>query len=152
MQLKDLDQVMSIEKASYPTPWSRYAFLNELRDNQFAHYYVLEGPRRRLLGYAGMWIVLEEAHITNVAVHPEHRGQQLGRTLLQHLMDQAVALGATRMTLEVRVSNEIARDLYLKMGFTPAGVRKGYYIDTREDAIIMWRDLPVPGRLNVGGE
>ncbi|MBC7335045.1 MAG: ribosomal protein S18-alanine N-acetyltransferase [Clostridia bacterium] len=140
MQASHLDQVLQIERVSFPTPWSRQAFLSELYHNDFAHYYVclLDG---RVVGYAGMWVILDEAHVTNVAVHPQYRGQQIGQRLLAYLLGEAAGRGAARITLEVRPSNQPAQHLYQKLGFKPVGVRKGYYTDTHEDAIIMWRRL-----------
>jgi ribosomal-protein-alanine N-acetyltransferase len=140
MQASHLDQVLQIERVSFPTPWSRQAFLSELYHNDFAHYYVylLDGL---VVGYAGMWVILDEAHVTNVAVHPQYRGKQVGEKLLHHLLGEAAARGAGRITLEVRPSNQPAQHLYQKLGFKPVGVRKGYYTDTHEDAIIMWRRL-----------
>ncbi|GEA14084.1 ribosomal-protein-alanine acetyltransferase [Moorella sp. E308F] len=133
-----LDGVLAIERVSFSTPWTRHSFLNEIYNNNFAYYYVaLAG--RQVIGYAGMWIILDEAHITNVAVHPRYRGRRLGELLLKVLMQEAVRLGADRMTLEVRVSNRPAQRLYERLGFARAGIRKGYYNDNREDAIIMWK-------------
>ena len=110
MTCDHLDEVLAIEQASFPTPWSRYAFTYELLENEFAHYIVaLAGGR--VVGYAGMWIVLDEAHVTNVAVHPEFRRRCIGRRLMQELMRRAALLGARRMTLEVRTSNRAARRL-----------------------------------------
>ncbi|HHX51422.1 MAG TPA: ribosomal protein S18-alanine N-acetyltransferase [Clostridia bacterium] len=135
-----LDEVLAIESASFPTPWSRNAFLGELFDNQFAYYYVClkEG---RVVGYVGMWIILDEAHVTNIAIHPFFRGRKLGKLLLTEIMGRAVCLGADKITLEVRPSNKVARSLYRQLGFVAAGIRKGYYSDTREDAIVMWKHL-----------
>lgn len=141
MQVEDLDAVLEIEQASFLTPWSRFAFLSELIENERAIYLVakLDGA---VCGYAGMWRVLDEGHITNLAVHPAQRGQGIGRMLLQSLCDLGRARGLNRMTLEVRVSNDVAKGLYQKMGFASAGVRPGYYQDNGEDALIMWRDNP----------
>lgn len=140
MTSQHLDEVLAIERASFPTPWPRSSFLNELYTNDYAYYYVcLDGER--VIGYAGMWIILDEAHITNIAVHPDFRGRRLGELLLKTLIREAATLGADRMTLEVRVSNTPAQRLYERMGFVRAGVRKGYYNDTQEDAIIMWKHL-----------
>lgn len=140
MQEKHLTGVLETEQVSFPTPWSKQAFLSEIRENGFAHYYVgLIG--NKVAGYAGMWIIIDEAHITNIAVHPNYRGQKLGKALLVHLMREALSLGAERITLEVRPSNTIAQQLYRKLGFAPVGIRKGYYTDTNEDAIIMWKNL-----------
>jgi ribosomal-protein-alanine N-acetyltransferase len=140
MEKEHLDQVLDIEQVSFPTPWSRNSYLRELSDNQFAYYYVcLQGEQ--VVGYMGMWIIIDEAHVTTIAVHPDFRGRQLGRYLLEELMLRAVVLGADKITLEVRPSNEPAQKLYRRVGFVPAGLRKGYYSDTKEDAIIMWKHL-----------
>lgn len=139
MQLGDLDGVMGIEEQSFPTPWSRRAFWSELTQNIYAHYIVarLNGA---LVGYGGMWVILDEAHVTNVAVHPEYRRLGIGRRIMNELMDRARSRGATRMTLEVRRSNTGAQRLYEELGFVAKGIRKGYYADLKEDAIIMWKD------------
>lgn len=140
MAEEHLDQVLAIEEVSFPTPWSRNSYLRELSDNQFAYYYVcLQGEK--VLGYMGMWLIIDEAHVTTIAVHPEYRGRYLGKILLEELMARAVALGADKITLEVRPSNLVAQRLYRRVGFVPAGLRKGYYTDTKEDAIIMWKHL-----------
>ena len=93
------------------------------------------------MGYAGMWIILDEGHITNIAVDPTYRRQGIGQGLLDELTKLAVERGAIAMTLEVRVSNAEAQSLYTKLGFVPRGIRKGYYQDNKEDALIMWREL-----------
>lgn len=141
MTLADLPDVMVIEHESFTLPWSEEAFRNELTNNHFARYQIME-YRGEPIGYAGMWTILDEAHVTNIAVRTAYRGHHLGEKLLRRMMDWAIELGMVRMTLEVRVSNVVARSLYQKMGFTPAGVRKGYYSDNHEDAIIMWCELP----------
>lgn len=140
MHEADIGQVCQIEEESFATPWSAAAFYNELRNNQFAHYIVLE-DEGWLIGYAGMWIIINEAHITNIAIRRAYRGQKWGERLIVKLMSNAMLLGADKMTLEVRVSNEVAQRLYYKMGFKPAGIRKAYYSDNNEDALIMWADL-----------
>ena len=143
MELGDVGQIVEIENRSFPTPWSAYAFTWEILDNDFAHYFVItaEDDRDCILGYGGMWIILDEAHITNIAIIPEFRGKRFGEILLIHLMGIALTKGAERITLEVRVSNTNAKKLYNRLGFEAAGVRKGYYVDTKEDAIIMWKEL-----------
>lgn len=139
MGLEHLDQVLEIEKVSFPSPWSRSAFAYELLQNNFACYLVaLAGDR--VVGYGGMWLILDEAHITNIAVHPDWRMKQIGRALMREMMRLAVTLGINRMTLEVRPSNAAARRLYTLLGFGERGMRKRYYTDTNEDAIIMWND------------
>jgi len=135
-----LDQVLKIERVSFPTPWSREAFLSELLQNSLAHYFTCFCGDE-LIGYGGMWIIVDEAHITNVAVHPDYRGQRVGEIIMLHLMAQAMERGAYKMTLEVRPSNLSAQNLYNRLGFEAVGRRKGYYTDTHEDAIIMWRNL-----------
>ncbi|MDI3269892.1 MAG: ribosomal protein S18-alanine N-acetyltransferase [Bacillota bacterium] len=139
MTVADLSQVLAIERASYPTPWSERAFRSELMHNSYGHYVValLEG---QVVGYSGMWIVLDEAHITNIAVHPDYRGKGFGHLILAEMERRARERGCTRMTLEVRPSNHVARQLYQRHGFVARGLRKGYYSDTQEDAIIMWKD------------
>jgi len=144
MTLDDVDAVIEIERRSFPTPWSRAAFVSELLDNDRAHYMVARlkteaGPR--VVGYIGMWIIAGEGHITNVAVHPDYRQRGIGRRLLEAAADLCRSCAARRMTLEVRVSNIVAQRLYEDIGFVSAGIRKGYYRDNNEDAIIMWKDL-----------
>lgn len=141
MTVKDLDQVMQIERRSFSAPWSRHAFLTELVDNQFARYIVAEDAGR-IVGYAGIWLILDEGHVTNVAVDPAYRGRHLGERLMRALMTICADQGITRMTLEVRVTNHVAQNLYRKLGFQPAGIRRGYYTDNHEDALIMWVTLP----------
>ena len=140
MQLHHLDEVLQIEEQSFPTPWSRYAFTCELLDNDFARYYcLLHGDV--VVGYMGLWVILDEGHITNVAIHPDYRNHGLGEFLMRQVMLHCQSSGVQRMTLEVRVSNLAAQSLYKRLGFTGVGVRKGYYTDTREDAMIMWKDI-----------
>ncbi len=137
---KHIDRIVAIEKVSFPTPWSTEAFHHELNDNPFAHYLVavLDGE---VIGYGGMWQVLDEAHVTNVAVDIPYRGQGIGRRILEALAEKAAAQGCSKMTLEVRISNFAAQRLYTSLDFIAYGVRKGYYTDTKEDAIIMWKNL-----------
>ncbi len=139
MYLVDLDAVMAIEAHSFPTPWSRNAFQTEILENTFATYLVLDF-HGRVVSYGGMWIILDEAHVTNVAVHPDYRGHHLGERMMEGMVERARALGVQRMTLEVRRGNIVAQNLYHKMGFVQLGVRRGYYTDTHEDAFIMWKD------------
>ena len=134
----DINGVVKIEQAAFLTPWSRETFVTEM-DNPMAHYLVLE-QERQLVGYAGMWIILDEAHVMNVAVLPNYRGQGLGRKLMICLKQCARQEGANSMTLEVRVHNVSAQKLYTNLGFVASGVRPGYYTDTKEDALIMWCD------------
>lgn len=136
----DVDGVLAIEEQSFTTPWSREAFESEMTENDLAHYLVVTYGKR-LIAYAGAWLILDEAHVTNVAVLPKYRGQGIGKLLLTALTTYLKAKGADRMTLEVRKSNEVAKKLYKQFGFKAKGLRKQYYSDTHEDAIIMWVDL-----------
>jgi len=139
MKAEDVDSILEIERLSFLTPWSRDSFEAELR-NGLAKYVVAEVDGR-IAGYGGMWIVLDEGHITNIAVHPDYRGQKLGERITQALLDIAGESKADAVTLEVRTSNEPARNLYRKLGFVESGIRKGYYTDSGEDAIIMWKKI-----------
>lgn len=139
MRLLDIDAVLLVERAAFLTPWSRAAFESEICNNELTHYLVI-CVEKQVIGYAGMWVIVDEAHVTNIAILPEYRGRGLGEKLLAALMEAAVNRGAARMTLEVRPSNYAAQKLYEKMGFCRAGVRKHYYTDTKEDAVIMWCD------------
>lgn len=140
MQIHDLERIMEIEHASFPSPWSPSAFMSELTENEYARYFCLE-LHEQVVGYMGLWFILEEGHITNVAIAPDYRGKRLGEILMQTVMERMVKEGMERMTLEVRASNLRAQSLYKRLGFVKAGVRKGYYSDNQEDALIMWLDL-----------
>lgn len=137
---EDIDQILKIEELSFATPWTRQSFENELNLNQFAVYLVLE-KEGQVIGYCGMWLIVDEAHITNIAVLPEFRGQKLGEGILRMIMEVAKKRGAKTMTLEVRVSNTVAQSLYRKLGFMNGGIRKNYYTDNYEDALVMWVTL-----------
>jgi [ribosomal protein S18]-alanine N-acetyltransferase len=137
MRLDDINSVLEIEQMSFPTPWPRDAYHHELKDNRLACYLVARGFQR-VLGYAGMWVILDEAHVTTIAVDPLHRRRRIGERLLVALIDEAMRRGARWVTLEVRKSNLGAQTLYRKYGFKDIGIRKGYYSDNREDAIVMW--------------
>jgi len=139
MTLDDLDGVMAVEQESFLTPWSRSAFEEELVKNRLARYLVALDAES-IVGYAGTWLVINEAHVTNVAVHAGRRREGIGRLLMEALMQMARDAGMESMTLEVRVSNEAAKTLYQQLGFVSAGVRKNYYSETKEDALILWRE------------
>lgn len=143
MTVSDLNEVMQIERLSFPTPWSRGAFISELVSNKYAEY-ITARMANRIVGYAGMWLILDEAHVTNIAVHPEFRAMKIGHRILTALEQRALEAGMHYMTLEVRVSNEVAQNLYKKHGFVAHGIRPGYYRDTNEDALIMWKKLVGP--------
>lgn len=135
-----LEGVLEVERLSFLTPWSREAFASELTQTYAVYLVALD--RSRVVGYGGMHVVYDDAHVTNVAVHPLYRGRHIGEHLMRELMMRAAAKGATRMDLEVRISNRTAENLYRKVGFItgPGAVRKGYYTDTGEDALVMWKD------------
>ncbi|WP_151733116.1 ribosomal protein S18-alanine N-acetyltransferase [Paenibacillus tengchongensis] len=145
MKLEDIPHILVIEHEAFTMPWTEEAFRNELTHNHFAKYMVME-LEGQIIGYAGMWAIVDEAHVTNIALLEEYRGRKWGERLLDELMRTAAFLGMKSITLEVRVSNTIAQNLYRKKGFRPAGTRKGYYSDNREDALIMWADLPEYGK------
>ncbi|ANE47025.1 alanine acetyltransferase [Paenibacillus swuensis] len=142
MRVEDIPSICVIEEESFSTPWTSGAFYNELTNNHFAKYIVME-IQGEIAGYGGMWLIMDEAHVTNVAVREPFRGRKLGERMMREMQATAVSSGAVKMTLEVRVSNRVAQNLYEKLGFTQAGVRKGYYSDNQEDALIMWADLPL---------
>ena len=140
MKEEDIDQILEVEHASFATPWSREAFYNEIYNNKFAVYIVLEEDQK-IIGYVGAWVVIDEAHITNVAILPSYRGKKLGEALLRKMMTVAKDMGARSMTLEVRVTNNVAQSLYRKLGFQNGGIRKNYYTDNQEDALVMWVNI-----------
>ncbi len=136
MRKGDIEAVAMIEKLCFRSPWTQGMLRGELR-NKAAHYHVLE-YENEVIAYAGMWVVFDEAHITNVAVLPAYRRRGLANIIMLRSMQSAAFLGAKSMTLEVRTSNIGAQTLYEKLDFDHAGLRKGYYTDTGEDAILMW--------------
>ena len=141
MQMRDIQAVHEIETLVFSTPWSRESFSQELTQNKAARYLVLEKDEA-VLAYGGMWFVIDEAHITNIAVHPDHRRQGYGEAITQGLLDVAKENGMHLVTLEVRRSNLCAQALYHKLGFVDVGYRKRYYNDNHEDALIMYCALP----------
>jgi ribosomal-protein-alanine N-acetyltransferase len=148
MRVDDLDQVLGIERASFPHPWSRQAFLYELRENRVARLWVARAtdePAAPLVGYVCLWVVADEVHVTNLAVHPAHRHRGIGRQLLGTILELYRLEGARRAALEVRPTNHGARRLYEGFGFRQVGLRKGYYFDTGEDALLMEADLSAGG-------
>jgi [ribosomal protein S18]-alanine N-acetyltransferase len=137
MTAEDLPAVLRIETLSFSTAWPPNAFANEIRDNKLAHYFVGRLDDR-IVAYGGIWVILEDSHVTTIAVHPDYRGLKLGEEMLLRLLDEAIALGASWITLEVRESNETAQKLYRKYGFTTVSTRRGYYSDNNENALVMW--------------
>ena len=138
MTKRDVSRVYEIEVQSFRSPWSRLSLLGELH-NDVARYYVAE-EEGRVIGYGGMWLLFDEAHITNVAIAPEKRGRHLGRYLLYGMMEAAHQRGADRMTLEVRETNQVAQNLYYSFDFEKQGFRRRYYEDTGEGAWLLWNE------------
>jgi ribosomal-protein-alanine N-acetyltransferase len=136
MRLEDVPAVHAIELASFPVPWPPHAYRSELESNKLAHYLVARAGDT-VAAYGGMWLMVDEAHITTFAVHPVWRRQRIGERLLLAFLDIAIDQGAHEATLEVRLSNLAARKLYEKYGFRPVGLRPRYYTDDHEDALIM---------------
>ena len=136
MRLKDVDAVAAIEQETFARPWSRESFRQELTRNAVARYLVAEEDGV-ILGYAGAWVILDESHITNIAVKDGARGRGVGKKLTSELLQILSNLGACYATLEVRVSNERAQNLYKSLGFISVGKRKRYYEDNNEDAYLM---------------
>ena len=136
MQKADVRAVYEIEVLSFRTPWSLHSLMGELK-NRVAHYTVLEKDGE-IIGYCGMWVLFEEAHITNIAIRPEQRGSGYGKQLLHASMRVAASFGAEMMTLEVRETNAVAQRMYDEMDFVQQGRRKRYYTDTGEDALLLW--------------
>ncbi|MED4455875.1 ribosomal protein S18-alanine N-acetyltransferase [Metabacillus fastidiosus] len=140
MTIQDVDDIYEVEKRSFAVPWTKDSFYYELEQNLFSNYMVAE-INGKIVGYCGLWVIMEDAQITNIAVLPEYRGKKIGETLLTFAKQLAFELSAERLSLEVRVSNYIAQSLYKKLGFSPGGIRKNYYTDNSEDALVMWVNL-----------
>lgn len=140
MTVKDIADVVKIEEEAFATPWTAEVFEHEMTGNNYAHYIVATNEEK-VIGHCGMWIVLDECHITNIAVLKEYRGHGIGEKLLRESIQLCEELDVKLMTLEVRVSNEVAQNMYRKLGFQDGGIRKNYYTDDREDALVMWVEL-----------
>ena len=139
---EDVGQIHEIETLCFAMPWSEESILHDVRENVVARWLVLDDGEGRVLAYAGMWLVIDEAHVCNVAVHPDVRRRGYGRQIFLALMALAQQSGMGMITLEVRRSNLAAQNLYHACGMLDVGYRKRYYEDNREDALIMYRDLP----------
>ncbi len=150
MTVADAPHVLDIDRFSVPLPWAAASYKHELSQNKHAHFFVaLESGQsrwekwlgrwgeRRVIGFSGYWYILDEAHISTVAVHPRWRGRGIGEELLRAMLARALKQGAVEATLEVRVSNIVAQTLYRKYGFEDVGLRKNYYRDNGEDALLM---------------
>lgn len=140
MTVDDIDNVVEIENSSFSIPWTKQSFLRELTNNELALYLVAKVDNKAV-GYIGVWRIINEGHITNVAVHPNYRKQGIAKMLISELLYLCKKEGIDSFTLEVRESNLIAQGLYRKYGFVEEGIRKRYYEDNHENAILMWYRL-----------
>ena len=138
MEERDLDRIMEIEKDCFTNPWSRESFLLEITENMLAKYIVAEIDGV-VVGYGGIWMIIGEGHITNIAVESKYRKIGAGKKLVEGLIQVSKRMFITSMTLEVRESNIPAQNLYKQYGFKEHGIRPNYYADDNEDAIIMWK-------------
>ena len=136
----EIDAILAIEEASFTNPWTREMYLAELQNEGVSFFYLARDPERRTIGFCSVWRVLDELHINNLAVLPAWRRAGIGSALLTHVLDEGARMGARRATLEVRRSNEAARQLYEGFGFSVVGVRQGYYSNPVEDALVLWRE------------
>lgn len=141
MTIDDVKAVHAIELATFPTPWTLDSFYYEMTENQYAHYLIAENEAGEIIGFCGVWLVIDAAQITNVAVVNSVRGQGIGEGLMREAMRVAKEANMDVMSLEVRVTNTVAQNLYRKLGFQDGGIRKGYYTDNQEDALVMWVNL-----------
>ena len=138
MRIADLDVIEAIDRRCFPQPWQRPVYEVELKNR--AACYLIARIGQEIVGYGGAWAIADEAHLTTLAVDPKHRGERVGERLLLSLMEEAVMRRASHVTLEVREGNCPAQHLYRKYGFRNAAIRRNYYTDTGENAIVMWAD------------
>jgi ribosomal-protein-alanine N-acetyltransferase len=134
-----INDIAEIENLSFTIPWSKQALYEEIVLNGMAVYLAAKCANGKVIGYIGMWKIMDEGHITNISVHPEFRRSGVGSALMSRLIEISRKAGVKSWTLEVRKNNLAARSLYAKFGFRESGKRKAYYADNNEDAIIMWR-------------
>jgi [ribosomal protein S18]-alanine N-acetyltransferase len=138
--IEGIDEVLEIERASFTNPWTRDMYLAELDNAGLSFIFGARDERRHMIGFCSFWLVADEIHINNLAVLPAARRRGIASALLQRILAEGSRRGAVRATLEVRQSNEIARGLYERFGFSVTGVRRAYYTHPPEDALILWRD------------
>jgi ribosomal-protein-alanine N-acetyltransferase len=136
----EIDAVLAIEEASFTNPWTREMYLAELNNDGVSFFLLAKDTQGRVAGFCSFWRILDELHINNLAVAPEHRRSGVASALLARVLEESVKLGARRAMLEVRRSNEPARQLYERFGFSVAGVRSDYYTNPAEDALVLWRE------------
>lgn len=140
----DLAGVLEVESESFTNPWTREMYDWELQNQAVCHIYLVRTPDCRVAGFCAFWLIVDEIHINNVALRPAFRARGLGTALLTHVLAEARRLGASRATLEVRASNVGAQRLYARLGFAQTGVRRRYYTNPVEDAVILWRTDEAP--------
>ncbi|WP_026894475.1 ribosomal protein S18-alanine N-acetyltransferase [Clostridiisalibacter paucivorans] len=140
MTLADIDQVLEIEKECFSIPWSKESFITEVEKNILAEYIVVE-IANKVVGYGGIWLIMDEGHITNIGVSKSHRGYRVGSIILEKIIDICKEKGIPRITLEVREHNYVAQGLYEKYDFKVFGIRPNYYSDNNENALIMWKNI-----------
>ena len=140
----DIDDVLALEEAAFTNPWTRSMYLAELENPGVSYCYLARDAQGRAVGFCSFWRVLDELHINNLAVLPELRRQGIGSFLLSFVLKTGAGFGARRATLEVRRSNEAARLLYERFGFSVAGIRRGYYTKPVEDALVLWKEALTP--------
>ncbi|WP_163538259.1 ribosomal protein S18-alanine N-acetyltransferase [Gracilibacillus sp. YIM 98692] len=140
MTENDIEAVSQIDEKSFPKPWPKQIYYEEMNLNQYAKYFVTT-VNEEVVGFCGTWMVLDEAQVTNIAIHPAYRGRGLGEGLFQYVINYAVAHDVKHLSLEVRMSNLVAQRMYKKFGLQPGGVRKNYYTDNQEDALVLWVNL-----------
>ncbi|HLG59380.1 MAG TPA: ribosomal protein S18-alanine N-acetyltransferase [Vicinamibacterales bacterium] len=136
----DLDGVLAVEEESFTNPWTKEMYVWELQNRAVCHIFVVRTSDQRVAGFCAFWLVLDEIHINNVAIRPALRGRGIGTGLMRRVFEEARRLGARRATLEVRASNQGARRLYERLGFSVAGTRPNYYTNPVENALILWRE------------
>ena len=147
LTVADIGDVLALEEAAFTNPWTRAMYEAELENTGVSYCYLARDANRLAVGFCSFWRVLDELHINNLAVLPDFRRTGIGSTLLRFVLNKGLELGALRATLEVRRSNDPARALYERFGFSVAGVRINYYSKPVEDALVLWReDLALPDR------
>ena len=137
---RDIDAVLAIEEASFTSPWTREMYIAEFDNRGISFFYLAKTSRGDIVGFCSFWRVLDELHINNLAVLPQHRRTGAATALLSGVLAEGARLGARRATLEVRHSNTPAQHLYERFAFTVAGVRRGYYTNPVEDALVLWKE------------
>lgn len=153
MKMEDLPAVLEIDHLSFPAPWTAQSYRYELLENPVSQLFVAEmrrGEGREVVGYVGMWELVDEGHISTLAVHPEHRRQGIAKALLHRAFRAMTEHDIDKVSLEVRESNEVAQELYSKHGFEIVGRRRGYYRSTQEDALVMLLE-GIAQRIGIGG-